>query len=314
MNFDINVYGDISERLWENQASLISQKIFTFHYKKHSQFAKWNVFVGNAGLNFPVKKNMQSILVLVEPPDIFTYSLDFLKKFTYILGPNFKQYNKLENYQVTNCLVPWHLGVNFGEPKKQIISRVIAHLPKKVRKLTIQSPIIEQDLKTILNTKKKKEHKISVITSSKIDTPNQKLRISFIKYLIDKKDLPLEVYGRGINPITNKYLALKNSSHHIALENSVHDDYWTEKFADSLLSENFTFYHGAPNINDYFSKEVVRSLDLTNFEKSHELIVRSFYEEEINYNQISHEQKKLIQKFSFEAAITSFISKHENQL
>jgi hypothetical protein len=50
----------------------------------------------------------------------------------------------------------------------------------------------------------------------------------------------------------------------VAVENSRHDHYWTEKIADCFLAGTVPIYWGAPNIKDYFPVDamiVIDSLD-----------------------------------------------------
>jgi hypothetical protein len=64
----------------------------------------------------------------------------------------------------------------------------------------------------------------------------------------------LKIYGRGINPVPDKYEVLRKFRYHLALENCVQDDYWSEKLADPILALNKVFYYGASNVNKYFAK------------------------------------------------------------
>jgi len=48
----------------------------------------------------------------------------------------------------------------------------------------------------------------------------------------------------------------------MVLENSQQTNYWTEKLADAYLSWCVPIYWGCPNLNDYFSDETYRLIDL----------------------------------------------------
>lgn len=67
------------------------------------------------------------------------------------------------------------------------------------------------------------------------------LRNSFVK-----------IYGRGIQPIEDKYAVFKSAKYVIAFENYAHKGYWTEKIADAYLSYCLPIYFGATDIDRYF--------------------------------------------------------------
>ena len=98
--------------------------------------------------------------------------------------------------------------------------------------------------------------RISVITSNKTSFPGHQRRLAFIEKL---KCSPLadciDFYGGGHNPIPDKLAALLPYKYHLTLENSQIPGYWTEKLADPLLAYCLPFYHGCPDIHDFFSPE-----------------------------------------------------------
>jgi hypothetical protein len=72
----------------------------------------------------------------------------------------------------------------------------------------------------------------------------------------------VDVFGRGIRDIKDKWEAIAPYRYHIAIENSVVPHYWTEKLADTYLGGAFPFYHGCPNIGDYFPGESLAPIDI----------------------------------------------------
>ena len=48
---------------------------------------------------------------------------------------------------------------------------------------------------------------------------------------------------------------------YIALENSSHAHYWSEKLADTYLGWSFPFYWGCPNTSDYFPEQSLCQID-----------------------------------------------------
>ena len=92
----------------------------------------------------------------------------------------------------------------------------------------------------------------SVVCSSNAVTRGHRQRIRFVEQLKREFGEQIDFYGRGTRTMPDKDLALANYRFHIALENSVHQDYWTEKLADPFLRGCFPIYSGCPNLDDYF--------------------------------------------------------------
>jgi len=200
------------------------------------------------------------------------------------------------------------VGIAFPPQKGKTYNRIISKLPKNFTSRLQEKPTIEQTVSEILDYEYHKKPLVSAIISDKTDTKMQKKRIEFIKFLKTKNDFPLKVYGRGGDFVLNKFDVLKNSTHHIAIENSSHLGNWTEKIADSLLTLNLSFYQGAPDILSYFSEDSVKLIDLEDFENSNEVIAAEFHDSKPNYQALRFDRNELIEKFSFESTVSRFIS------
>jgi len=73
----------------------------------------------------------------------------------------------------------------------------------------------------------------------------------------------IDIFGRGINEIEDKWDALDRYKYHIALENSVVEDYWTEKLSDAYLAGCYPIYYGCPNIEKYFDISSLARINIT---------------------------------------------------
>ena len=124
--------------------------------------------------------------------------------------------------------------------------------------------------------------------------------------------IPIEIFGRGIRDVSDKFSVLQTSTHHIALENSIHKKYWTEKFSDSLLSLNHTFYSGAPDITEKFDTNSVTRINLDDFESALSKIEDKFLNHSIDYEVLEKDRQKLKSFFLFEPVILNFISSLES--
>lgn len=104
-----------------------------------------------------------------------------------------------------------------------------------------------------------KENEIVWITSNQKASKGHQDRMNFLEEI---KNLPfVSLYGRGINPIEDKWEVLKNSKYAIAYENFHNDYYWTEKIIDCYLSYTMPIYYGCKKIEDFFPKDSFIQLD-----------------------------------------------------
>lgn len=135
-----------------------------------------------------------------------------------------------------------------------------------------------QTLHTIAPVKNKI---LSAVVSSRNLDPGQRLRIAFIKYL-QEQGQAIDVYGRGNDagfapwlgplPARDKRFGLQPYRYTIAVENSAHPNYFTEKIHDALLMECLPFYWGCPNIDAHLDPQAFIQLPLDDFERSRALV------------------------------------------
>jgi hypothetical protein len=78
---------------------------------------------------------------------------------------------------------------------------------------------------------------------------------------VDLAQQLVRLYGRGINPVADKWGVLEPAMYALALENACRPDYWTEKLADCFLADALPLYYGCPNIRDYFPAEALIEID-----------------------------------------------------
>lgn len=102
-----------------------------------------------------------------------------------------------------------------------------------------------------------KSKSISIIASDKEWLQGHKLRHEVIKNFRPK----IGVYGRHYNPVANKTDALREYKYSIAIENSICDDYFTEKIIDCFVTGTVPIYWGTKNIGDYFNKNGIIQFD-----------------------------------------------------
>lgn len=104
---------------------------------------------------------------------------------------------------------------------------------------------------------------ISVLCSNKVMTEGHHQRLAFIEQLRQNLGDGIDIYGYGFQALPDKWDALESYRYHIVLENSIVDDYWTEKLADAYLGYCFPIVSGCPNLNQYFPQEAYLPIDIS---------------------------------------------------
>jgi hypothetical protein len=164
-------------------------------------------------------------LLTGEPPDIKTYEKRWLSRFSRVTTCH----KGLRHPSVTlaQTALPWSVCRTFDELRG-------SDLPTKTAD-------------------------VSVICSNKAMVGGHRRRLGFVERLI--KLSPMPRFGRGFRCLPDKWEGLAPFRYSVAIENSRHDHYWTEKIADCFLAGTVPIYWGAPNIRDYFPEESMIVID-----------------------------------------------------
>lgn len=186
------------------------------------------LLVFNASKNKIEIKTKESWIFIQEPPiPAFHWHKKTFKFHDRIFS--FDNQPNLTNIQEQTCL-PWHINKTYDQ------------------------------LKNLESSDLTKEDKISCIISNKAFFPGHNTRLNFIQHL-QEKDFKFNLFGKGINPIDDKFDGLAPFKYSIAIENHACNHYWTEKIADCFLTWTMPIYYGAPNIFDYFPRESIIYID-----------------------------------------------------
>lgn len=158
---------------------------------------------------------------------------------------------------------------------------------------------------------KVKNNNLSIITSDLVLLDGHKKRFAFVNQLIGHFKERLHVYGRGFNPIVDKSKGLDHYKYSIAIENSVIEDYFTEKIWDCFLCFTMPFYFGCPNIENYFPLESYIQIDINDYKKSLEIIENAILNDRYakSLEAIIHSRELVLKKYS----ITPFIHQIINE-
>lgn len=155
----------------------------------------------------------------------------------------------------------------------------------------------------------------SVVCSSNAVTRGHRLRIEFVEQLKQEFGDQIDFFGRGTKTMADKDEALSDYRFHIALENSVHQDYWTEKLADPFLRGCFPIYSGCPNLDDYFPEGSYARIDLGRPQQAIGTI-REVLRSELDYASLDQRQeakRKILYEYNIFAELEKLYSQLEQR-
>ncbi len=107
-----------------------------------------------------------------------------------------------------------------------------------------------------------KTRSLSWIAGNCHDLPGHIKRGIFLRAVQAEKNLDIDLYGRAVKFIDDKWDGLAPYRYSIAAENTSWPDYWTEKIADCFLSWTVPFYYGCENLEKYFPADSFIRIDI----------------------------------------------------
>lgn len=188
------------------------------------------------------------------------------------------------------------------------------HLSKTYNELNAQNIDKDIQLNNILST---------VLSNKYVDVGHQK-RVDFIKFL-ETKDVNVDVFGgnrfnwksyKGSLKSHEKDDALFPYKYTFNCENHSIKNYCTEKLYDGILAECLVFYSGCYNIRDIIDERAFVYLELSNFEKDYNTIIKAIQEDwwSIRIPYIRQEKKKILNELQFFPRLEKIILDSENAL
>ncbi len=192
----------------------------------------WVIYNGVSQPETAYCPSQNTILITGEPPSIIDYPDDYTRQFARVVSCHSHiSHPRLILSQTGLC---WHTG------------RVLVDINNR-------QSVINRDYDDFKDMHTLPKSKLmSVITSSKDFTEGHQKRLNFVRRLKDYFGEDIDVFGRGIREVDDKWDAISPYKYHIALENSAYPHYWTEKLGDVYLSGAYPIYYGCPNLEDYF--------------------------------------------------------------
>lgn len=252
----------------------------------------WVVYEGLLKAERAVCPLENTILITGEPPSVKTYDGQFLKQFATVIGcdRNIAHPNVIFSQQS----MPWHVG-------------------RLVRGLETFGFSKDYDELSAINGFEK-DKLISVISSDKSFTPGHAQRHEFTRRLAERLGSRIDVFGRGVRDIEDKWDAISRYKYHVAIENSRYPDYWTEKLGDAYLGGAYPFYYGCQNLSDYFSAGAFTAIDINDLDAAvnviEDAIVRHRYEESVS--EIESARNSVLNSYNLFPMICDYISSNEH--
>lgn len=102
---------------------------------------------------------------------------------------------------------------------------------------------------------------LSCVTSSLNFLPGHGERLAFLDRL-RTAGVALDVFGRGLRPIADKWDVVAPYRYSLALENFSGPYYWSEKIIDPLLAWSMPIYYGCTKLDDWLPPESFVQLDI----------------------------------------------------
>ncbi|HOX15130.1 MAG TPA: glycosyltransferase family 10 [Smithellaceae bacterium] len=229
-----------------------------------------------------------TVFIAGEPPTIKTYQREFLDQFAAVISSDININHPHPIFQQSG--LPWHVG------------------RRQRNHINIQFTKDYDELKGMTSIPKRKL--LSVVTSSKIMTEGHRRRFEFARQLKTHFGDKIDLFGRGLNEIEDKWDALADYRYHVAIENSEVKHYWTEKLADAFLAGCYPIYHGCPNITDYFSPESFSPININDPKKAI-TVIESCMEQnkyESSLRRIWESREKVLDRYNLFALIAEYIA------
>ncbi len=182
-----------------------------------------------------------TLLITNEPPSVKTYSKKFTDQFgTVLTCHNIRHPHVIHSQQA----LPWWVGHKMRADGSDDV---------KYEKTYDELMSLPTPPKTKL---------LSIIVSNKRFTKGHRQRYDFAQFLKHELGDQIDIFGID-KPLEDKWDAIAPYKYHIVIENAAVADYWTEKLTDAFLGESYPIYHGAPNIEKYFSPNTLTPIDIT---------------------------------------------------
>lgn len=204
---------------------------FTFNPADGSAFDYWIVWAGLPQKTTLRVPSSNTLFMAGEPPAKKIYPAGFYGQFQRLICAKGEYPHPRVEFDALG--LNWHVGYD----------RATGRYAYGYAELNAMPPPRDQ------------QDRVSVICSDRAKTQGQRDRLKLLEVLKAELGDRVVHFGRGFRPIDDKLDAIKPFRYHLVLENSVSDDYWTEKLSDALLGWSYPLVVGCPNLARYLPSE-----------------------------------------------------------
>lgn len=229
------------------------------------------------------------VFIAGEPPTLKTYKSEFLCQFAAVITSDTNINHPNPVFQQSG--LPWHVG-------RRQRNHVNIEFTKDYDELKAMTSIPKTKL-------------LSIVSSSKMMSEGHRKRLEFAKRLKTHFGEKIDLFGRGLNEIEDKWDALADYQYHVAIENSEVDHYWTEKISDAFLGGCHPIYHGCPNVTDYFPSGSLTPININEPQKAIAIIEECIKQKRYESSErlIWEARKKVLDTYNLFPLIVDYIEK-----
>ena len=249
----VNLVSQIPATIWQRELPTDLKHEYV-HTREPVQADMHVVYGLRSRLQIPNSLS-NALFVASEPPEIREYNLNILRRYRRVLAPTFPYLSVLPNFLNVSAIAPWWVGTHAGGRE---------HYGEQTLDISLTRDQLASPSSPVRDA-------LSVIVSTKARTPLQQQRLRFVDYL-EKKITHIDVWGEGRRFAIDKADVLGASRYHLAIENSQHPGYWTEKLSDPILMSNLVFYQGDPDVGTTFDTTAIQQIDCWDLDGSYRRI------------------------------------------
>lgn len=161
-----------------------------------------------------------------------------------------------------------------------------------------------------------KQEVLSAVISNTFQLEGHQKRYKLMNRLKGHFKDKLHWFGRGEMEIDNKWDGIAPYQYSIAIENSAHERYFTEKIMDCYLSYTMPIYWGCPNILEYFPEDsLVIIEDIDDYQRTIEQIQaaidQNLYEKHLDA--IIEARNLILDKYQIFAFLKDWVAKDQHR-
>lgn len=229
-----------------------------------------------------------TLLMTTEPSSIRIDGPQFMRQFGHVITSKSPVLTQHPNHIAKTPPLRWFYG--------RAMDGSGNHIP--FDDLALSVPFKNKDLSTVCSTKRM-SHTVHAA------------RLDFVMKI--RQHLPeLDVYGRGIQPISDKAEAMRDYRYHIAIENHIEPGHWTEKLSDCFLAGCLPFYFGDPDYAKIFPEKSVIPIDIFDLDAAVVTIRTAIAEDAFVKRQsaLSDARNLVLNKYNTLGWVAQFAFKH----